>query len=244
VAGTQNVDPIEKKVAVVTGAGRGIGRALVDVLREKNYQVVAVVRSLSDVSELFSADPHNIFPVRCDITEPSTEATLSEFISRQVDKVDLLINNAGFGASGYGISGLDLQELERVLAVHCYGPIRCVRACLPFLRKAQDAVVVNVSSRFGSLEWVANGTVPAEGATYPYRIGKAAMNMFTSCLSVELQADKIRVLAVDPGKVKTRFGPKDADTEPEAAARAIVELAETNSETGVFVRASGERLPW
>ncbi len=126
VAGTKTVDPAERKVAVVTGAGRGIGRALVDVLREKNYQVIAVVRSLSDVSDLFSTDPHNIFPVRCDVTESSTEATLAEFIARQVDKVDLLINNAGYGANGYGISGLDLQELEKVLAVHCYGPIRCV----------------------------------------------------------------------------------------------------------------------
>lgn len=233
-----------KPVAVITGAGRGIGRALVQVLHERGYVIVAVVRTLSDVAELFSLDPHRILPVRCDVTESSTEAVMHEFLQRQVERVDLLINNAGFGATQYGIEGLNYKELDDVLSVSCYGPIRCVRACLPFLRASSRAVVINMSSRFGSLEWVANGTVPHEEATYPYRIGKAALNMFTSCLAVELRSEGIRVLAVDPGKVKTRFGPKDADTDPLDAACAIVDLAEQTAETGLFVHASGEKLPW
>lgn len=234
----------KRRVAVVTGAGRGIGRALLDVLRAKDYLVVAVVRTLIDVEELLAQDPQGIFPVRCDVTEPSTEAVLQEFLASRVDRVDLLINNAGFGATGYGISGLNYDELDRVLGVHCHGPIRCVRACLPFLRASDSATIVNVSSRFASLEWVANGTVPCDQATYAYRIAKAAMNMLTACLAVELSAEKIRVLAVDPGKVKTRFGPKDADTEPLDAARAIVSQVEAGDQTGLFVRSSGERLPW
>jgi NAD(P)-dependent dehydrogenase (short-subunit alcohol dehydrogenase family) len=229
-------------VAVVTGAGRGIGRALVDVLKERGYTVVAVVRSLGDVAELSSIK--NVIALRCDVTEPSTEAVLKEFIASRVEKVDLLINNAGFGAKSYGIEGLVYGELEDVLAVSCYGPIRCTRACLPMLRKSSRAVVLNISSRFASLEWVANGVVPHTEATYAYRIGKAAMNMFTSCLSVELRAENIKVLAVDPGKVKTRFGPKDADTEPQDAAQAIVDLVESTDLTGLFLRASGEKLPW
>jgi NAD(P)-dependent dehydrogenase (short-subunit alcohol dehydrogenase family) len=233
-----------KPVAVVTGAGRGIGRALVNVLHERGYVVVAVVRSLSDVSELFALDPHNILPLRCDVTEPSTESILREFLDSQIDRVDLLINNAGFGATRYGIEGLSYQELSDVLAVSCYGPIRCVRACLPHLRASKRAAVINMSSRFGSLQWVATGEVPHEEATYAYRIGKASLNMFTSCLSIELKAEGIRVLSVDPGKVKTRFGPKDADTEPLDAAGAIVDLVEAGSATGAFVHASGEKLPW
>ncbi len=232
------------KVAVVTGAARGIGRALVDNLYTRGYTVVAVVRNLADVDQLSALAPGKILPIRCDVTEQSTEKVLREFLEARVPVVDLLINNAGHGATKYGIAAMDFNELNRVLAVSCHGPARVVRACLPHLRKAADGAILNISSRFASLEWVATGAVPHEEATYPYRIAKAAMNMFTSCLSVELKGEGIRVLAVDPGKVRTRFGPKDADTEPQDAAKAIVDLAETHAETGVFIHANGERLPW
>lgn len=232
-----------QKVAVVTGAGRGIGRALLEEFATRGYKVVAVVRTLSHVDELSSGNP-NIVAVRCDVREPSTEVVLQDFLNQHVETVDVLVNNAGFGASKYGINGLDYTEMNDVLNVHCYGALRCVRATLPHLRKSSSASIINMSSRFGSLEWVANGVVPHDQATYPYRIAKAALNMATSCLAIELKAEGIRVLAIDPGKVKTRFGPKDADTEPSDAAKAVIELAENGSNTGLFVHASGEKLPW
>lgn len=233
-----------RPVAVVTGAGRGIGRALVNLLREKDYTVIAVVRKLSDVQELFTLDHSRILPVRSDVTEPSTEDVLREFVETQTGRVDLLINNAGYGASNYGIEGLKYEELDRVMQVHLHGPIRCIRACLPYLRQSKDGVIINISSRFGSVEWVANGTVPHDEATYAYRIAKSSLNMLTSCLAVELKKENIRVISVDPGKVKTRFGPQDADTEPETSARAILALAQGCDQTGVFVNAQGEKLPW
>ncbi|MGD9679690.1 MAG: SDR family NAD(P)-dependent oxidoreductase [Candidatus Obscuribacterales bacterium] len=243
-AGESSERPKRAPVAVVTGAGRGIGRALVDVLYNRGYDVIAVVRSLNDVRDIFSVDPNRIFPVRCDVEEPSTETVLSEFIETQTGRVDLLFNNAGFGASGMGIDGLDYRELDRVLNVHCYGAIRCVRACMPYLRQSESATIVNISSRFGSLDWVASGVVPHDQATYPYRIAKAALNMFSSCLSIELKEERIKVLAIDPGKVKTRFGPVDADIEPVDSARAIVDLVEKNTGTGLFLNVSGDSLPW
>jgi len=243
-AHTKTSNGSQGQVAVVTGAGRGIGRALVETLRAKGYVVFAVVRSEESAREYNTLGDTNISAIQCDVTDPGCEATLREFLSNRTATIDLLINNAGFGASGYGIENLKFDELDKVLAVHCYGPIRCVRACLPFLRRSKGATIINVSSRFGSVEWVATGTVPHDQATYAYRIAKAAMNMLTSCLSVELQCENIRALSVDPGKVKTRFGPQDADTEPEEAARSIVGLVENGSETGLFLHASGEIVPW
>lgn len=234
----------EDRVAVVTGAARGIGRALVDELARRRYRVVAVVRQPENVRELASEAPGLILPVQCDVTDPSTEIALREFLIAHTRRVDLLVNCAGFGATGYGIDGLSFPELDRVLAVHCHGALRCVRACLPFLRSSPRGAIVNISSRFGSVEWVARGAVPNDQATYAYRIAKAALNMLTACLAAELQDEGVRVLAVDPGKVKTRFGPHDADIEPPGAARAIFDLTQSNGETGVFLQTTGRRVPW
>jgi len=231
-------------VAVVTGANRGLGKAFLEALLKRGYRVVAVVRTLSSVRDLFALDPNNIFPLRCDITEPSTEDVLKEFLQNQFEQVDLLINNAGYGATAYGIEALQIAELDRVMSVHLHGPIRCVKACLPLLRKSQHPTVVNISSRFASIENVSTGTVPPDQATYAYRIAKASLNMLTSCLSIELSNQGFRILSIDPGKVKTRFGPIDADTEPGQAAESIVEMVETENHQGLFVRASGEKVPW
>lgn len=232
------------KVALITGAGRGIGRALLDQLLYNDYELIAIVRTEADVEKLEQIAAGKVHALCCDITNPDAEQIIKSFVNDKVSKIDLLINNAGYGATGYGIEGLKYEELDRVLAVHLYGPIRCTRAALPLLRKSPAASILNISSRFASLEWVANGVVPHDQATYAYRIAKGAMNMLTSCLAVELQATNIRVLAIDPGKVKTRFGPKDADTEPEAAATAILNLVENNNSTATFLHASGEKLPW
>lgn len=239
-------DPASK-IAVVTGAGRGIGRALLDELQKHQFAIIAVVRSTEHIEEINSLAPGRIKAVLCDVTRPESEQLLKDFLKDllgETGKIDLLVNNAGFGASAYGVEGMRYDELDRVLAVSCYGPIRCVRACLPYLRRSGRAAIMNISSRFGSVEWVATGTVPHDQATYPYRIGKAALNMFTSCLSMELKSENIRVLSIDPGKVKTRFGPNDADTEASDAARSIVDLALNNRSTGMFLHASGEKLPW
>lgn len=230
-------------VAVVTGAARGIGRVLVTELLARNYTVIAVVKQLADVEKLNAVDSR-VHAVRCDVTESSTETVLRDFLVSSVDKVDLLINNAGFSAKNKGIEGLSFQELDAVISVHCHAPARCVRACLPLLRKSDHAVILNISSRFGSAQLVATEAVPNEVTTYPYRIAKAAMNMLTACLSVELRGENIRVLSVHPGAVKTAFAAKDADTEPEDAAKNIVNLAENGSESGIFTHASGGTLPW
>lgn len=231
------------KVALVTGAGRGIGRALVEALVAQAYTVIAVVRTLKDVSEL-EASSSKVHAVCCDITEASSEKILREFVEARVTKIDLLINNAGYGATAYGIEALKFEELDRVIAIHCYGPIRCVKAVLPLMKAAKKATILNISSRFASIEWVANKVVPADQATYAYRIAKAAMNMLSSCLAIELENSNINVLAIDPGKVKTRFGPVDADTEPKDAALSILQIAANNKETGKFIHASGEKVPW
>lgn len=231
--------------ALVTGAGRGIGFELARELCSRGYLVLAVVRSMADVERLPAELGDSVQVLCCDITDKSAERLIREFLELKLrGKLKLLINNAGYGASKYGIEDLSFEELESVLAVHLHGAIRCVRAALPYLKKASPATVINISSRFASCKWVASLHLSPSEATYAYRIGKAAMNMLSACLSAEFSAEELKVLAVDPGKVKTRFGPKDADTEAADAARSILTLALNNSHTGKFVNSAGDELPW
>lgn len=233
-----------EKTALVTGAGRGIGRALLNELLARNYQVLAIVRSSAHVEELNLLEPNRAQAVLCDVTQSDAEEKISAEIGKHFQHLDLLFNNAGFGASAYGIEDLQYDELDRVLSVNLYGPIRCIKASLPYLRRSEDAAIVNVSSRFGSSEWVVTEAVPCDQATYAYRIAKAAMNMLTCCLAVELKSENIRTFSVDPGKVKTRFGPRDANVEASECAKALVDLALDNTSSGMFLRASGEKVPW
>lgn len=241
---TDSIANIKEMAALITGAGRGIGYELARRICENGGSVYAVVRNPQDVINLESKFPGSLKAFCCDITQADAESRLQEFLSENCGALNLLINNAGYGASSYGIEGLKFDELESVLSVHLYGAIRCVRAALPYLKEAAPAVVLNISSRFASSCWVAEKVLSPAEATYAYRIAKASMNMLSACLAAEFDPEQIRVLAVDPGKVKTRFGPKDADMEPDAAAAAILELASKNTGTGLFVNSAGEQLPW
>ncbi len=241
---SQIISDNSKAVAVVTGAARGIGRALVETLYGKGYYVVAVVRNPADVNVLSAIAPGYIFPLCCDITQPLAEETLQEFLDRHTKKVDLLINNAGVDTKGRGISGLSLETLDLDLAVHCYGAIRCVRACLPFLRASSGALILSMSSSYASIELIASGKVGNEQVNHSYKIAQGASNMLTALLAAELRNENIRVLSFDPGPVKTRMGPADAKTEPEDVAQAIIDLAEKNSDTGVFLHISEGKVPW
>ncbi len=236
---------MKSKVAVLTGAAGGLGQALLTLLLRDDYRVFAVVRTASQERELFETDPARIIPVRVDLAEDSAQRVLAEHLAFHTDHVDLVIHCAGCGAANNGLENLSLTELHALINVHCYGSVRTLKACLPHLKAADAGTIVNISSRFGSIEWVATNTVPNAEATYCYRIAKAAMNMLTACVAAEFAGTNIRAFALDPGKLRTRFGPKDADTAPEAAAEAILALVHgREAPSAVFVNSRGAVIPW
>src|SRR5262249_37355034 len=123
-------------------------------------------------------------------------------------------------------------------------PVRCVRACLPFLRRSAQALIINMSSACASHELIASGVIPHDEVTLSYQMAQGALNMLTASLSAQLRNENIRVLSFDPGPVKTRLGPANEPTEPEQAAQAIARLAEENCDTGLFLHISGSKIPW
>ncbi len=203
---------------LVTGAGRGFGREVVRVYRERGWTVFPLVRQSADVEAL--TDPNGCHPICADVTEEKVEEAIANVLAARTDALDLLINNAGNIKKTRWLAETTTADMEALFRVHCVGAFRCVRAALPFLRKATNPLVVNISSRFGSISRMAQGEFRG---IYAYSIAKSAQNMLTVCLDQELRREGIRVVSLHPGRLQTSVAAVDADTDPYVAA---VKLAE------------------
>ena len=105
--------------------------------------------------------------------------------------------------------------MEDHFNVHVSGTFRVIKTCLPYLQKSDNPIIVNMSSRKGSINKINSG---AYRILFPYQIAKAAQNMLTACLNQELKETSIKTYAIHPGNLKTAVAPPDADTEPREAA--------------------------
>lgn len=175
------------EIAVITGGTSGIGRATALCLRDAGYDVYELSRREQGVEGL-----HHI---RCDITdEDQVRAAVAEIIG-QAGRIDVLINNAGFGISG-AVEFTDTAEAQRLLDVNFFGMVRMNKAVIPHMRQAGRGRIVNLSS--------VAAPVPIPFQTY-YSASKAAINSYTMALGNELRPFGITVCAVMPGDIKTGF---------------------------------------
>lgn len=211
---------IRKATVLVTGANRGLGRALVEAsLARGAARVFAGARDLETLEPLLARGEGRVIPLRIDVTDQ----TSLEAAAAQVDDLTVLVNNAGLLAS-FGVLTSPLADVQRDLDTNFFGVLRTTRAFLPALRRAAEggraAAVVNVLS-VASL-----ASVPPIGA---YSASKAAAFSATQALRVELAPRGIRVHgvlagAIDTDMVRAMDMPK---TSPEEVARGILDgLAE------------------
>ncbi|MEU7866388.1 SDR family NAD(P)-dependent oxidoreductase [Dactylosporangium sp. NPDC049140] len=207
-----------RRLAVVTGAGRGLGAALVDRLAAGDWDVIACVRT-----PRVPAGPGRVVTVVQDVRDPVGAALLAAVGERPVDA---LVNNAGVGAPGRPLAECDPQSILHAVDVNVAGPLRLTQALLPRLTAAPAPIVVNVTSRLGSLSAQAAGEFAGRGTSYAYRISKAAQNMLTIALAQEL-AGRVRCWAVHPGSLTTAMGVAGAATSPERAADRLAELLDS-----------------
>lgn len=223
------------QVAVVTGANRGLGLELCRQLKHAGAEVVGTARDPQTAVDLRSLE------VRVEALDVADAESVESFAARLGEsKVDLLINNAGVGGAGEGISNLDLDDVQHKLQVNTLGAMRVTQALLPNLRRGKGRKIAHVSSRIASIG--DNG----EGGYYAYRISKAALNMFNRSLAVELVGQGFVCVVLHPGWVRTRMGGATAPQTPEESARGMIELIARlrRQDTGRFFDFNGSELPW
>ncbi|GAA1596046.1 SDR family oxidoreductase [Actinoplanes couchii] len=216
---------------MVTGASRGFGRALALELAGRGWDVIAGVRD-------GSLDHPRIRTVVLDVREPVDDTLFGD------GPIDVLVNNAGVGAPADPIETADPAAVLNAVDVNVAGPMRLVQALLPRLEKAPDPLIVNLTSRLGSLNAQAEGRFADRRTSYAYKISKAAQNMLTISLAQEL-AGRVRCWAVHPGALTTAMASIDARTAPEEAAVRLADLIEKGGPPSPsFLSLDGPDLSW
>ncbi|MCT9626997.1 SDR family NAD(P)-dependent oxidoreductase [Pseudarthrobacter equi] len=227
------------RLAVVTGANRGLGYAIVRELSENGWDVLALTRTSAEPAG--GSWPAGVVPVLHDVRSQPTLPLKAAVGQRPVD---LLINNAAQGAPHAKLGAIGADGLLNAVDVNVAGPLRLTQSLLPNLLAAPDPVIVNVSSRLGSVAAQAKGDFADLSTSYAYKVSKAAQNMLTVSLAQELQG-QVRCWAVHPGKLATAMGQSDASKSPATAARQLRELVDSGSRTSPrFCSLGEEDLAW
>jgi NAD(P)-dependent dehydrogenase (short-subunit alcohol dehydrogenase family) len=229
------------RVAVVTGANRGIGLEVVRQLARDGYRAVLGARDPDKGAAAAAAlrdEGLDVEPRELDVSDPVGVAAFGEALARDYDRLDVLVNNA---ATHYDTwqraASADLDVVREAFETNLLGAWRTAQACLPLLRRAGSARIVNVSSGAGALTDMGGGT-PG------YRVSKTALNALTRMLAAELRGDGILVNSVCPGWVATDMGgPGGRPVEQGAASVMWAVRVPDDGPTGGFFR-DGRRIDW
>lgn len=189
---------LEGSVAVVTGASRGIGRAIAVAYGKQGAAVVCASRGLDELEETADAVRQaggEALAVRCDITQDGDVAELAETARDRFGFADILVNNAGVHLAGPFLEH-EMSDWEHIVDVNIYGTVRTTRAFLPAMLEEGRGRIINIAStagKYGSL------------FQSPYNTTKHAVVGLTKCLALETAKTEVRVNAICPGFVATEM---------------------------------------
>jgi NAD(P)-dependent dehydrogenase (short-subunit alcohol dehydrogenase family) len=233
---------VEPRVALVTGANRGIGFETVRQLARRGLQVFLTARNptrgRAACARLCREGLKVDFEV-LDVADARSVETAVARIGERSGRLDVVVNNAGIGHARYeSLLDSHLDVLMSILETNLYGALRVSRATVPWMQRHEYGRIVNVSSGLGSFAQL------AAGAPF-YRVSKAALNAMTVILADELRNKNILINAVNPGWVRTRLTGMRATRSTEQGAATVVWLATLpdGGPTGKFFKDNKE-VPW
>jgi NAD(P)-dependent dehydrogenase (short-subunit alcohol dehydrogenase family) len=191
---------LDEKIAIVTGATRGLGFAIADLFRKEGATVICVDKDIPKEHEksfsFFNAYDNDIHFKQVDITDSNAVKDFAEYIKEKFGRVDILINNAGVHITG-NIEEISEENFKKSMDVNVLGTFYVTKYIIPFMKNhAEGAVIVNVSSNLGIMG--AKGRVA-------YPTTKAAIANFTRCMAMDYAEHNIRVNAVAPGAITTEL---------------------------------------
>jgi len=241
-----------KKVALITGANKGLGYEMARQLAEKGVTVVMAARDQAKgeaAVEKLKKVGLDVQFLKLDVTNKKDYAQAAEFLEKNFGKLNILINNAGIsadGLAGTSVSTTKEQSLRNTFETNFFAPIALTQALLPLLRKSEAGRIVNMSSILGSQTLHADpGSTIYNFKSLSYDASKAALNSFTIHLAHELKDTNIKVNSAHPGWVKTDMGTDAAPMEiPEGGKTGVaLALLDESGPSGGFFHL-GQALPW
>ena len=191
-------------VAIVTGASRGLGRAIAKEYAKEGAGVVVSARSQSPTGLTGTLDETvadirkaggDALPIYCDVTDEHQVNAMVRQAMERYGKVDVLFNNAGAMVLGESIMEIDPARWDQIMRVNVSGPYLCTRAVLPIMIEQQRGSIINIGSRMA--------TDPKQGGGVLYSATKAAVHMFSLCLADEVRDHNIAVNILSPGALRS-----------------------------------------
>jgi len=231
------------RVAVVTGAGRGIGEGIALAFAEAGANVVCAARTPAQI-ESVAARVRDLgqraLAVPCDVTERDQLENLVAQTLGEFGRIDLLVNNAGVMGPRTGFGEIDYDGWLPVFETNTLAPMRMVEGFVEQVAKSGRKLIVNISSIMGSIG------ENASGGAIVYRSSKAALNAVIKSLSIDLAARGVTAVAFHPGWVSTDMGGASAPIGPAESVGGMRRVIErlTPADNGRFLDYDGSEIPW
>jgi NAD(P)-dependent dehydrogenase (short-subunit alcohol dehydrogenase family) len=227
---------LKDKVALITGGGRGIGKAIAIAFAREGAKLALCARTASEIEQTCREIESLKTQAKGWTCDVSVEESVNQFVAAAINefgRIDVLVNNAGVMTRPAAIGELDVKKWDYTIAVNLRGPFLVTRAVLPLMIKQRSGSIINVSSMIGR---------GAYANFIAYATSKWGLEGFTQTLAAEVRSHNIRANTVEPGVVATKLTGYSG-SKPESVTDVFVYLAsdEAKGVTGKMLSASGWR---